>query len=352
MLEIGQATFHSPSGTFRADTCEPLRGAAERGAIDLWAYGRGTYPGTRLQGGVMPGLQSVGLWEADTNQDWGLDWHRNEGIEITCVTGGKTSFSCDEQEYELASGSVTITRPWQLHRIGRPDIAASSLCWFIIDLGVRRPNQDWTWPAWLPIPADDLARLTELLRHDECPVWRATRDVTRAVQRLERALKGEASQPLARIALCVSEILIEMVDLLEQQRKAPNPYLSSTERMVELFLTTLRDRLDKPWTVDAMAAACGLGRTRFIHYCRQVVNVSPLEYLTALRVEEAARLLGSGNLKVSEVAVRCGFQSSQYFSTVFRRRFGCPPRDVRASSRAGAGTSGGRDGYGDRPPVS
>ena len=34
---------------------------------------------------MLPGLKMAGYWDADSDQDWGLPWHRNEGIELTLL---------------------------------------------------------------------------------------------------------------------------------------------------------------------------------------------------------------------------------------------------------------------------
>src|ERR1700751_6165312 len=62
------------------------------------------------------------------------------------------------------------------------------------------------------------------------------------------------------------------------------------------------------------------GRSRFSHYCYELTNMSPSEYLNFCRIEKACRIIAS-NLKASitEVAIECGFSSSQYFATVLRK---------------------------------
>lgn len=312
-----------------ADTCAPLRTAGARGEVGLWAYGRGTYPGEPMDPDFLPQLKNAGHWEVASPQDWGLGWHRNEGIEITCVRAGSLPFSCAGEEFDLSAGSLTITRPWQLHRVGRPNIGASTLTWLILDVGVRRPNQEWEWPTWLPLPESDLRRLTELLSHNEAPVWKASKPMLSAMDTLQRTLKHEVSQPMARIATSVAEVFIELGDLLESQSPVLDPYLSSTERTVRLFLESLIERVHEPWTADTMADACGLGRTRFAHYCRQMVNVSPMEYLGRVRVDRAKQLLRETDYKVTDIAFLCGFQSSQYFATVFRKQTGRSPAQYR-----------------------
>lgn len=324
--------FTGPTEVFVADTCAPLRDAGRTGDIGLWAYGRGSYPGLEMDPDVLPQLKSVGSWEMTADQSWGLDWHRNEGIEFTCITAGSVPFSCEAEEFDLTAGHISITRPWQLHRVGRPAITSSTLTWFILDVDVRRPNEEWNWPSWLPIPAADLDRMTELLSHNERPVWRASKSLLTAVAALQRTLKREDSQPMARIATSISEVFIELRDLLESQEPVLDPYLSSTERTVRLFLRQLDERISEPWTIDQMALECGLGRTRFNYYCKQIMNASPLEYLQSRRIERAKSLLVSTDFRIVDIAHMCGFQSSQYFSTIFRRYTSEPPAQLRKRS--------------------
>jgi AraC family L-rhamnose operon regulatory protein RhaS len=105
---------------------------------------------------------------------------------------------------------------------------------------------------------------------------------------------------------------------------------------VRLFLENLSHRIDEPWTLDSMAAACGLGRTHFSTYCKKISNAAPGEYLTRARIDAAARLLTlDPESSVTDIAFRCGFQSSQYFSNVFRKQHGHSPSYHRSRQQSG-----------------
>ncbi len=337
------AVYRGPEGVFHPDTCAPLRAAASAGEIDFSGYGRDTYPGIPLGGLASWELRSVGSWRITREQDWGLDWHRNEGIEIGVVTAGDLRFSCEGQDFDLRHGDVTITRPWQVHRVGRPNVGISTYTWFIIDVGVRRPNQAWTWPAWMPYSNAERSRLTELLSHNERPVWRAGRELMVEIERLERLLRGDRRHPVAKISSCISDALLELSELIERQNPELDSRLSSAERTVQMFLRALPGEVGRPWTVRSMATACGLGSTRFTEYCRQLVNRAPMQYLAAVRVTAASERLATSDDTVLQIAVDCGFGSSQYFSTVFRRATGVTPRDFRSRHRATRPVDGQRE---------
>ena len=325
------AVFRSPAELYHADTCGPLEGAARRGEVRLEALARGSYPGRRLPARDLREICSLGLWDAHRDQSWGLDWHRNEGIELTCVGAGRLPFAVDGRSFVLEPGDVTITRPWQRHRVGDPHVTASRLTWLILDVGVRHPNQPWRWPRWLLLPDADLQRLTRQLRQNEQPVWRADKELRRCFDvvgaAMARPLNGAQ---LTRVKAYLNELFVALAELLERRRPRLDERLSSAERTVRLFLDELPRRVEEPWTLEAMAAQCGLGRSHFSHFCRHLTNCTPVEYLTRCRVEAAARLLRAEPARpVTDIAFACGFQSSQYFATVFARQLGRSPTAYR-----------------------
>ena len=71
--------FRSHEEIFEADTCRPVAEAAGRKDVQFHALGHGHYPGRQLPAGTLPGLKTVGYWNAAEPQTWGLSWHRNEG---------------------------------------------------------------------------------------------------------------------------------------------------------------------------------------------------------------------------------------------------------------------------------
>lgn len=321
------AIYQSRSTIYHADTCDRLKQAAARGDLRLVGHGRRGYPGRLLPGGVMDEVASVGYWDAPRDQSWGLDWHRNEGIELTFLARGRLDFGVDGRKWPLTAGDLTITRPWQKHRVGNPHIHASRLIWVILDLRVRRPDEDWKWPRWLVFSPEDLRELTRLLRHCERPVWKATPSLRAGFEKIAVELTSSRNNlPETHVRILLNSLLYDLLQMLKTRRVVLQPDLASTRRAVELFLQSLPEHLNHPWTLDSMAAHCGLGRSRFAHYCEEITNLSPARYLMRCRLESAAqKLCATPTASITEVALACGFSSSQYFANSFRRAFGCAP---------------------------
>ncbi len=333
-MKKGQAVFRTVSGMYYPDTCEGLQKAADKNEVVLNAFVNGDYPGIPFPGNTLPGVQSVGYWNSLQEQKWGLPWHRNEGIEITFLENGALHFFIGKQRYELKPNTLTITRPWQPHKVGDPNIGLCKLHWIILDVGVRRPHQPWQWPEWLLLSPAEKEELTVFLSHNEAPVWENMQDIQAEFHEIgDIILRQEPSGSFTFMTLTLNELLYKLLTLLKRRQPSLKKRLTSKTRNVELFLEEIEHDYNRPWTVDSMAKECHLGKTAFIEYFKRITNMTPLQYLNYLRVKKAKMLLKDNeHLSVLDIALECGFSSSQYFASIFKRFTGQTPSDIRKNT--------------------
>jgi len=326
--------YRDQDATYQADACRPLLQATRSGELQFAARARGHYPGQRLPTHALSAVKTVGVWDAEHDQKWGLDWHRNEGLELTYLERGRLSFAVDDRRYELEPDDLTITRPWQPHRVGAPHVTAGRLHWVVVDVGIRHPHQSWRWPNWLVLTSADLHQLTEILSQNEQPVWHACEETRRCFQRIGRVVEASNHEDIVSwLAVYLNELLLHLLAMFRTERAPLDSTLTSTRRTVALFWDELRGnatQLAQEWTVPRMASCCGLGVTQFLHYSKQLNNMTPAPYLTYCRAEAAARMLREQPSEtVTDIALSCGFSTSQYFASVFRRQYGCTPNAYR-----------------------
>ena len=319
---------------YYADTCKPLKKALLEGKISVYAVKRGNYPGTQISEEEIRGIQSIGYWDITKPQEWGLPWHRNEGIEISFLENGSLPFEVfGSSGYHLKANDLTITRPWQPHRIGNPNISNSCLFWMIIDVEVRRPHQEWKWPDWIILTKKDLDVLTNLLRENEQPVWSTNGKIQRRIAKLKKSVLGALrGDSYSMVQIYINELLVEILNLLTYHKNIGDKTLTTTQRNVDLFLSEISSNVSEQWTTESMAKYCQIGVTSFIHYCKHLKNMTPLQYVTQKRLEKAVTLLlKEPEKKVIDIAFECGFNSSQYFATVFRSKYNCTPREYQTA---------------------
>ena len=91
---------------------------------------------------------------------------------------------------------------------------------------------------------------------------------------------------------------------------------------------------EQPWTVDSLAALCNVSRATLARRFAQLGGMTPLELVTTLRMDRAARLLRQDGLSAAAVGEQCGYASQAAFGRVFAQHFGIAPGAYRRQHRA------------------
>ncbi len=84
---------------------------------------------------------------------------------------------------------------------------------------------------------------------------------------------------------------------------------------------------DSTLTVGKLCTVAGVSDTYFRRLFFREFGMTPVQYLTELRVTYAQELLESGYYNVRQVAAEVGFSDPKYFGTVFRKETGRNPSE-------------------------
>jgi AraC-like DNA-binding protein len=96
-------------------------------------------------------------------------------------------------------------------------------------------------------------------------------------------------------------------------------------------LNSMHMRIDHPWTVASLAAEAGMSRSAFAQRFKELMNESPLEYLTRWRMYRGSDLLRESDRKLADVAQAVGYDSDGAFHKAFKRVLGIAPGEYRRS---------------------
>ncbi|MNC55785.1 HTH-type transcriptional activator Btr [compost metagenome] len=104
------------------------------------------------------------------------------------------------------------------------------------------------------------------------------------------------------------------------------------ETWPESVLTAAREMERNPSRIngmDQLAEMAGLSKYHFIRQFKRHTGVTPLEFLTKVRMRQAVILLRETGLSVDEVAKELGYAGSSYFIKVFHKWVGFTPGEFR-----------------------
>ncbi|MBQ0891954.1 helix-turn-helix domain-containing protein [Micromonospora sp. U56] len=117
-----------------------------------------------------------------------------------------------------------------------------------------------------------------------------------------------------------------------QYVEAPIPVTPEAPTL-EPVLSWLIGHLDRPTTVDELAARAGMSARTFARRFRAETGTTPHDWLTNQRVLLARRLLEETKLSVDTVADRAGFGDAAALRHHFTRRVGTTPHAYRTTFR-------------------
>ncbi|MDR1500573.1 MAG: response regulator [Tannerellaceae bacterium] len=101
---------------------------------------------------------------------------------------------------------------------------------------------------------------------------------------------------------------------------------SIDERLLRKSIDYVRANVENPeLSVEAMSRELGMSRTHLHRKLKALTGKSPVEFIRMIRMKQAAYLLTTGKLSISEVAYMVGYNTPSYFSNSFNMHFGMSP---------------------------
>lgn len=126
----------------------------------------------------------------------------------------------------------------------------------------------------------------------------------------------------ALLTQCAIAMLRQRPEALRFQPLLSDPRLARA-------LQSMLDNPGAPHSVESLADAAGMSRTRFAVRFADAAGTTPARLLRDLRLTRAASLLAQGDMGVDRVALRMGFASRSAFTRAFTERFGQSPSKRR-----------------------
>lgn len=128
--------------------------------------------------------------------------------------------------------------------------------------------------------------------------------------------------------------LKEFVLLMTKSQNAPSQldFLAALFKPIDIeFKSTIQHNLYTNLSIDELARLCHLSTSSFKRKFKEAFDASPKKYMAKKKVEKAAELLKSNNLRVSDIAYDVGFDSIATFNRNFTNLYGKAPSAYRLS---------------------
>jgi AraC-like DNA-binding protein len=136
------------------------------------------------------------------------------------------------------------------------------------------------------------------------------------------------------------ELLHMILDKLISQNKEFNngsaivqKYRFSTRKELFKRLNIAKDFIDSSFNLkielNEVSKAAGLSEHYMLREFKKLFDLTPYQYLTARRLDEAKNLLVNSNNSVTQISLLVGFEYLSSFTKLFTRRFKISPHKFR-----------------------
>lgn len=138
---------------------------------------------------------------------------------------------------------------------------------------------------------------------------------------LERAMTIEGA---LRDASVKAHALVALAFICRHKR-AFVPKVSEADKIVHEVSEYVSANYGEDLTLSSLAHRFAVSDSHLSRKFKDVSGMGLNEYITHVRIMNAERLLRSGVTSITSVAEQCGFNDSNYFSTVFKKVKGITP---------------------------
>lgn len=238
-------------------------------------------------------------------------------FEFVVILEGQVVYRCNGVDHPAPPGTVVLGRPgfaelyqWDRHRTTR-----HSFIHFNFVGGCDEwPDRD-CWPIVCTSAPPVVPELIHYLI-DFQPRWPGT----------------NVPVPLQRAVITLLDAFL-LGKTISSRRCEPLP--PAVERTLTFVQQTLDETPMQPLTLDRLARQAKVCDKYLCKAFQQSLGTSPMRVVRQLRLERAMLWLIRSDLKISEIAQRCGFDNPYHFSRAFTECFGHPPSEVRRRVQAG-----------------
>lgn len=219
----------------------------------------------------------------------------------------------DNTHYQIKSGDIIYRKPGQLTHGIAPH--RSLLVFFSITSDYSQELEVCSIPVLENIPP---------VIHPE---------PAEAYQQLFYSIMSEYVNASYAAPLLTKSYLLKLIynlyfwsaELSDKTVQSNSPYYARIKKVINYVQCNYASKID----LSILAGLAELSPNYFHKVFTQIMNRTPYEYINNTRLEKAKEFLIQTDLKIQKVAENSGFESSAYFSEVFKKAYNISPRDFR-----------------------
>ena len=243
------------------------------------------------------------------------DMHYHHAYEIYYILEGEREYFIGDTFFKMSQGDLAWVPTNMLHRT---DGRKSAL--FIIYF-----KSDFIKKYATSYMLDKLLSDTPFVFHANAAT---DAQLTSILNKLLAEYELQCKQPQYADELLIIDHLLKLLFLLYTSENIYHPILSEDSR-ISRIIKYINENYAYITSMEDVADRFFISKYYMCRIFKETIGVSFVSYLNTIRIKAACDLLKSEDIYLSEVAIRCGFNSTPYFCKVFKDEKGVSPTEYR-----------------------
>lgn len=141
---------------------------------------------------------------------------------------------------------------------------------------------------------------------------------------------SEAEDAAAEVSTLENSVADDSAALAQDAGEGEERLAGSDEDLLNRFVQHIGDNMsDINLSIDDIASDMCMSRSNLFRKIKQITGMGPNEYMRLARLKRAAELLQERRHSIADICMLVGFNSPSYFSSCFKKQYGCLPKDYK-----------------------
>ena len=132
---------------------------------------------------------------------------------------------------------------------------------------------------------------------------------------------------------CLQELIIFLIRYKHHKSNEYIQNIDMADTLMQEAARYIRINYMKDLSLESVAAHVNISPTYFSKKFKSSTGFGYKEYLIYVRIQEASDMLLETNESISEIALKCGFNDSDYFGNAFKKTKGISPLKYRKNNK-------------------